>query len=180
MIAGVPPPSPAYPDPRAQPANGLATTSLVLGLCSLLVPLLSIPGAILGVVSLRQIKRRRLQAGRARSIAGLTASLVLGPLVALTLILLLTHGSNRENPGQVETAVRAAIESTVQSRTGVSVNVSVTCPKNAPRRAGTVFSCRVSVGDRQAPVQLQIRETDNRGDVLIEGVSPPRTGSQAA
>ena len=58
----------------------MATTSLVFGLCSFLLPFLSIPGVILGIVSLRRISRRPGLSGTGRSVAGIATSATLGPL----------------------------------------------------------------------------------------------------
>jgi hypothetical protein len=74
----------------------MATTSLVFGLCSFLLPLLSIPGVILGIVSLRRISRRPGLSGTRRSIAGIATSTTLGPLAVLILVLVLV--SNNGNP----------------------------------------------------------------------------------
>jgi hypothetical protein len=66
----------------------------VLGLCSLLLPLLSIPGFITGVVSLRRIRRNPSLPGRSASTAGVITSLVLGPLVtAVTIAIVIGLGS---------------------------------------------------------------------------------------
>ncbi len=72
----------------------MATTSLVFGLCSLLVPLLSIPGIILGIVSLHRISRRPGLSGQGRSIAGIVTSATLGPLAVFALVLVLAANSN--------------------------------------------------------------------------------------
>ena len=53
----------------------MAATSLVFGLCAILIPLLAVPGFILGVVSLRRIKGIPSLRGRGRSIAGIITSL---------------------------------------------------------------------------------------------------------
>ena len=99
-----PPPPPGWTPPWASPlppppvpvpaANGMATTSLVFGLCSLLVPLLSIPGVILGIVSLHRISRRPGLSGQGRSIAGIVTSATLGPLAVFALVLVLAANSN--------------------------------------------------------------------------------------
>jgi len=72
----------------------MATTSLVFGLCSLLVPLLSIPGVILGIVSLRRISRRPGLSGTGRSVAGIATSATLGPLAVLVLVLVLVSNTS--------------------------------------------------------------------------------------
>jgi hypothetical protein len=76
----------------AEAQNAMATTSLVFGLCSILIPILAIPGVILGVVCLRRL--RRLQrplspsAGRARAVAGITTSLLFGTVSLVVLIVI--------------------------------------------------------------------------------------------
>jgi hypothetical protein len=72
----------------------MATTSLVFGLCSLLVPLLSIPGIVLGVVSLHRISRRPGLSGLRRSIAGIATSATLGPLTVFIVVLVLVSNSS--------------------------------------------------------------------------------------
>ncbi|WP_157244742.1 DUF4190 domain-containing protein [Nonomuraea typhae] len=74
------PPVYGQPSPYAQPArpqtNGMAITSLVLGIVGLvLCGLTSIPGAICGHVALAQIKRSGVE-GRSMAVAGLVTSYI--------------------------------------------------------------------------------------------------------
>jgi hypothetical protein len=73
---------------------------LVFGLCSLLLPLLSIPGVILGAVSLRRIGRNPSLRGRESSIAGIITSLTLGPLAAVAAVIIIVAALNQvDAPG---------------------------------------------------------------------------------
>ncbi len=69
--------------------NRLATSSMFLGLASMLLPILAVPSVILAVVCLRRLPDEPWRKGKARSLAGIVASVVLAPLsLALWLTLL--------------------------------------------------------------------------------------------
>lgn len=76
--------------PEAQ--NGMASTSLVLGLCSALVPVLGVPGVILGVVALGRTKRLPSLPGRERALAGIITSLLLGTVSLAVLVVIAAGG----------------------------------------------------------------------------------------
>lgn len=69
------------PAPAAPKTNGLAVASLVTGLLCLIPPL----GLILGVVALRQIKRRG-ERGKGMAVAGASLSLVITLLIVLGMV----------------------------------------------------------------------------------------------
>ncbi|MDI3423504.1 DUF4190 domain-containing protein [Streptomyces luteolus] len=83
---GAPPPygwQPPYPYPQQQPStNGLAVTSMVLGILCFLPPL----GLVLGLVALSQIKRNG-QRGKGMAIAGVTLSSIGTAFLVLALSL---------------------------------------------------------------------------------------------
>jgi hypothetical protein len=64
----------------------MATASLVLGLCSALVPVFAVPGVILGVVSLRRTKMFPSRPGLERSVAGIITSVIFGTVSLVVLI----------------------------------------------------------------------------------------------
>jgi hypothetical protein len=66
--------------------------SLVLGMCSLFIPLLAIPGVIVGLASLRRIGRFPSLPGRERALAGIITSVVLGSLSLVVLIVIAIGG----------------------------------------------------------------------------------------
>ncbi|MGW0482266.1 DUF4190 domain-containing protein [Nonomuraea sp. NPDC003214] len=85
-----PPPGPGYPPPYApRPTNGMAVTSLVLGIVGLLFcGLTSIPGAIVGHIAMARIKRTGEQ-GQGMAVAGLITSYI---TIVLWLILWIFFG----------------------------------------------------------------------------------------
>jgi hypothetical protein len=88
------PPSlaPTTTDGASDARNGMATASLVLGLCSALVPVLAVPGVILGVVSLGRTKRLPSLPGRGRALAGIITSLLLGTVSLAVLVVIAAGG----------------------------------------------------------------------------------------
>lgn len=157
---------PAYAPPPDS-GNTMASVALGLGVGSLLVPLLTVPGVILGVKSLRRIRRQPWIGGKSRSILAIVASLVLGPLVAIGLTLSLLNRLHHEDMHRVQNLIASAVDASVQARTGTAPDVDVQCPSSEPRRAGTMFNCVVT--DRQTgfSITMQIRETDSSGDVIF-------------
>jgi hypothetical protein len=103
----------------------MATTSLVFGLCSILIPLLAVPGFILGVVSLRRIKTIPSLCGRGRSIAGIITSLVLGPLGFAAVVVFIAGGSNQLSMPRVQSTVRSLLQSDVQQLSGAKTSDQV-------------------------------------------------------
>ncbi len=172
--AGRPPPA-AGPLPPAR--NTMATTSLVMGVCSVLVPILSLPGLVLGVVSLRRIRRWPWLAGRGPSVAGIVTSLVLGPIGFAIFIPTFLGADRSENMGTVSSIVRSAVQAEVQAEIGTSPNLVVRCPSSEPKRAGTQFSCTVTATQTGRLITVDVRETDSRGDVII---LPAATGTSSA
>ena len=87
-------PAPGGPntDGATQERNAPATVSLVLGMCSLFIPLLAIPGVIVGLASLRRIGRFPSLPGRERALAGIITSVVLGSLSLVVLIVIAIGG----------------------------------------------------------------------------------------
>jgi hypothetical protein len=100
-------PPPTSPGPGIE-GNGMATTSLVMGICSLVLPLLSIPGFILGLVSLRRIRRQPWLPGRGRSIGGIITSVILGPLAVIVLVPTFLGVQARHHPTATDPIHRGA------------------------------------------------------------------------
>jgi hypothetical protein len=146
----------------------MATTSLVFGLCSILIPLLAVPGFILGVVSLRRIKTIPSLCGRGRSIAGIITSLVLGPLGFAAVVVFIAGGSNQLSMPRVQSTVRSLLQSDVQQLSGAKTSIQAYCPNSEPRQDGKVFACTVDVGDPTQQYTTTVREVDNRGDFIVE------------
>ena len=157
----------------------MATTALILGLSSVLVPLLSIPGVILGVVSLRRIKRHPWLSGRGRSIAGIVTSLILGPLAAVGAVFVLVAASNHLDMSRVQSGVRSLLQTQVQQQSGILLDFQVRCPNSEPRQTGRVFYCAAVVTETGAQLTAEIRETDSHGDYLIEGVRLTKPASRS-
>ncbi len=84
------PPSGYYPAPR-QPANGLAGGSLVCSIIGLLMPLLLIPGVIMGHVAREQIRRGN-QRGDGIAVAGLVIGYLGAAFWALIIVIAATRG----------------------------------------------------------------------------------------
>jgi Domain of unknown function (DUF4190)/Domain of unknown function (DUF4333) len=147
----------------------MATTSLVLGICSILFPLLAIPGFILGIASLRRIKRLPSLSGRGRSIAGIVTSLVLGSLGFVAIAAFITGGNNQLSMSRVQSTVRSLLQTDVQQQTGIKPRVQVYCPSSEPRRNGTEFTCTVDVANPNEQYSTEVREVDSRGDFIVAG-----------
>jgi hypothetical protein len=58
----------------------MATTGLVFGIATALLPLCAIPGLVFSTISLRRIRRQPWLSGKGRSIAGIVTSLALLPI----------------------------------------------------------------------------------------------------
>ena len=84
-------PSGYYPAPPQQPANGLAAGSLVCSLVGLFMPLLLIPGVIMGHISREQIRKGN-QRGDGMAIAGLVIGYLGATFWALLIVIAATHG----------------------------------------------------------------------------------------
>ncbi|MGA2302927.1 MAG: DUF4333 domain-containing protein [Acidimicrobiales bacterium] len=146
----------------------MATTSLVFGLCSILIPLLAVPGFILGVVSLRRIKGIPSLCGRGRSIAGIITSLVLGPLGFVAVVVFIAGGDNQLSMPRVQSTVRSLLQSDVQQQTGTQPSIQVYCPNSEPRQDGREFTCTVDAGNPTQQYTTTVREVDSRGDFIVE------------
>jgi DUF1707 SHOCT-like domain/Domain of unknown function (DUF4190) len=83
-------PSGYYPAPQ-QPSNGLAAGSLVCSLAGLFMPLLLIPGVIMGHVSREQIRKGN-QRGDGMAVAGLVIGYLGAAFWALIIVIAATHG----------------------------------------------------------------------------------------
>lgn len=167
--AGFAPPAPTYSAPPN--GNPMASTSLGLGLGSLLMPLLTIPGLVLGIKSLALANRLPWVGGRGRAIAGIVTSLVLGPIVSLIVVLAVLNAAHHEDMSKVQGLVASMVRTQVQQATGTTPNVQVQCPSSEPRRSGVVFYCQVTNEDNGQSIALQVRETDSSGDVIVTSVS---------
>ena len=84
-------PSGYYPAPPQQPANGLAAGSLVCALAGLFMPVLLIPGVIMGHVSREQIRKGN-QRGDGMAVAGLVIGYLGAAFWALIIVIAATHG----------------------------------------------------------------------------------------
>jgi Domain of unknown function (DUF1707)/Domain of unknown function (DUF4190) len=84
------PPAGYYPEPR-QPANGLAGGSLVCSVVGLLMPILLIPGVIMGHIAREQIRTRN-QRGAGMALAGLVIGYLGAAFWALVIVIAATHG----------------------------------------------------------------------------------------
>jgi hypothetical protein len=178
--ATLPPPSTfqfGRPTAGGPAGNGMATASLVLGLCSLLLPLLLIPGFILGIVSLRRIRANPALGGRGRSIAGIVTSLVLGALSTLGVVALIIGATSRLDMNRVQSSVQSLVQSDVEQHFGVVPVIDVQCPNSEPRAVGTTFSCDVVVPKTGARFTTQLRETDSRGDFIVGTLEPVSVGT---
>lgn len=162
------------PQPAPPTKNGLATWSLVFGICSALVPLLCIPGIILGVRSLGRIKQYPSLPGRGRSIAGIVTSATIGPLAfgAAVVVFVLGVSNPQMSMPRVQSGIRSLLDAAIQQDYGVTPNLSVQCPGSEPRRAGTVFTCGILVVNTGARFTTQIHVTDTQGDFLIGPIQP--------
>ncbi len=169
--ASFPPPPSGWPSPSPispPDKNGVATTSLVFGLCSILIPLLAVPGFILGVVSLRRIKGIPSLCGRGRSIAGIITSLVLGPLGFVAVVVFIAGGDNQLSMPRVQSTVRSLLQSDVRQQTGTQPSIQVYCPNSEPRQDGKEFTCTVDAGNPTQQYTTTVREVDSRGDFIVE------------
>ena len=83
-------PSAYYPVPR-QPTNGLAGGSLVCSIIGLLMPLLLIPGVIMGHIAREQIRKGN-QRGDGMAVAGLVIGYLGATFWALLIVIAATHG----------------------------------------------------------------------------------------
>jgi len=83
-------PSGYYPVP-SQPTNGLAGGSLVCSIIGLLMPLLLIPGVIMGHVAREQIRKGN-QRGDGMAVAGLVIGYLGAVFWALIIVIAATHG----------------------------------------------------------------------------------------
>jgi hypothetical protein len=160
----------------------MAATSLVFGLCAILIPLLAVPGFILGVVSLRRIKGIPSLRGRGRSIAGIITSLVLGPLGFVAVVVFIAGGDNQLSMPRVQSTVRSLLQSDVQQQTGTQPSIQVYCPNSEPRQDGKEFTCTVDAGNPTQQYTTTVREVDSRGDFIVENPrlsqpNPRSTGS---
>jgi hypothetical protein len=189
---GTLPPPPGYgappgwygqePLPAPPTQNNAATLSLIFGLCSALVPLLSIPGIIFGTRSLGQINQCPSLRGRGRSIAGIITSAVLGPLSLLAAIVFFVGGLNPQmNMPRVRSGIEALLDAQIQQHDGFTPDLRVQCPNSEPRKAGTVFSCGILVVNNGARFTTQISVTDRQGDYLVgDPVQVPGTAVSPA
>jgi hypothetical protein len=170
--AGYQPPAQFAPIgvPGRERQNRLATASIFMALGSFFMPPLSIPGVILGVKSLRRIRLQPWLDGRSRSITGIVASLILGPLVGIAVVLGVLHGLHKENMGHVQSAVRALVVASLQQQSATLPHLTVSCPASEPKRAGIVFICRVTDTDTGRTLAVQARETDSGGDIIVTPV----------
>jgi hypothetical protein len=84
------PPPGYYPVP-VQPTNGLAGGSLVCSIIGLLMPVLLIPGVIMGHIAREQIRTRK-QSGGGLAIAGLAIGYLGATFWALLIVIAATHG----------------------------------------------------------------------------------------
>jgi hypothetical protein len=83
-------PSGYYPAPQ-QPTNGLAGGSLACSIIGLLMPLLLIPGVIMGHIAREQI-RAKSQRGDGMAVAGLVIGYLGAAFWALIIVIAATHG----------------------------------------------------------------------------------------
>ena len=171
------------PIPQLAPptGNSTATAALVFGICSALLPVLSIPGIVLGARSLRRIKQNPSVRGRGRSIAGIVTSAVLGPLALLGVVVFAIGAVNAQmNMPRLQTGIASLLDAQIKQHDGYSPSLTVQCPSSEPRQSGTEFSCSVLVAHSSARFTTQIRVTDSEGDYLVESfqqVSPPSAPS---
>jgi hypothetical protein len=158
----------------------MATTSLVLGLCSLLFPLLLIPGLILGIRSLQRINADPSLGGRGRSIAGIVTSLVLGAVSSLAVVAFIVGATSQLDVPRVEAGVQSLVQSSVEQHYGVVPDIVVQCPSPEPRAAGTTFSCRVTEPKTGDQFTTQLHETDGNGDYTVGPLEAIQSGAAAA
>jgi len=145
----------------------MASVALGLGIGSVIVPLLTIPGLILGAKALGRAKRQPWLGGRERSIAAIVTSLILGPVVAIVLGIAVAHALTHENMGRVKSLIASTVQTSYQQQGQPVPNISVQCPASEPRRTGTVFSCVVTNTDNDRSIIVTVRESDSQGDILV-------------
>jgi hypothetical protein len=155
----------------------MATTSLVFGLCSLVFPLLLIPGLILGIRSLQRINADPSLGGRGRSIAGIVTSSVLGALSSLAVVAFVLGATSHLNIPRVETTVQSLVQSDVEHHYGVVPDITVQCPSSEPRATGTTFTCTVSEPKTGTQFTTQIDETDGNGDFTVSPLQQIPSGN---
>jgi hypothetical protein len=160
--------------------NSMATASLVFGVCSLLIPVLAVPGFILGVVSLRRIKRVPSLGGRGRSMAGIVTSLVLGTLGVAALVIFIVGGSSQLSMPRVQSGVRTLLQTDLQQQAGVHAHLQVQCPPSEPLRDGAVFTCDVRDVATNAQFTTEIRESDGHGDFIVGPLRATQPASSPA
>jgi hypothetical protein len=153
----------------------MATKSLILGLSSVLVPILSVAGFILGVISLQNIRRHPGMRGRGRSIGGIVASLILGPSAMVIIISAIVHAHTHVDMSKVQSQVKTLLQTEVRQQSGVTPDLAVTCPRSEPRKQGTVFDCTVTDTATGRQIQVEVRETDDSGDAIIDQLQPSST-----
>jgi hypothetical protein len=185
--AGAYPPVANYPPPArigmgqalAPEAAGAATASLVLGLCSLVIPLAGPPGVILGFIGLRRIKRQPWLAGHGRAVAGIILSVcatLIGVVLVAIAIPTFLGARNHEDMARVQASVRSLVETSVQQATGVRPKLTVRCRSSEPRLADAQFYCRVTNVASGKSITVGVRETDGSGDFVV---SPVTSGTAA-
>jgi hypothetical protein len=145
----------------------MASVALGLGIGSVIIPVLSIPGVILGAKALGRAKREPWLGGRQRSIAAIITSLILGPVVAIVLGIAIANALSHENMGRVKSLIASTVQASYQQQGRPAPNLSVQCPSSEPRRTGTVFSCVVTNTDNDRSITLTVRESDSHGDIIV-------------
>jgi Domain of unknown function (DUF4333) len=72
---------------------------------------------------------------------------------------------------RVQSSVRSLLQTQVQPRSGILSDLRVTCPGSEPKQAGRVFDCKIVVTETGAQFTAVVRETDSKGDLLVEQVA---------
>jgi len=174
-VANYPPPSPVGTGHALAPeAAGAATASLVLGLCSLVMPLAGPPGVILGVMGLRRIRRQPWLAGHGRAMAGIvlsTCATLIGVLLVAIAIPTFLGARSHEDMTRVQSSVRSLVETSIHQQTGVTPKLTVRCPSAEPRLADAQFYCKVTNATSGKSITVGVRETDSNGDFVVYSVT---------
>jgi hypothetical protein len=174
-VAKYSPPSPVGMGQALAPeAAGAATTSLVLGLCSLVMPLAGPPGVIFGLVGLSRIKRQPWLAGHSRALAGIILSVcttLIGVVLVAIAIPTFLGARGHEDMTRVQGSVRSLVQTSLGQSTGAKAKLTVLCPSSEPRLAGAQFYCKVTNVTNATSVTVGVRETDSNGDFVVNSVT---------
>jgi hypothetical protein len=146
----------------------------VFGICSLLLPILCIPGIICGTRALRRVREFPARRGAGRAIAGIVTSCVFGLLGALAVAAFVVGGftNPQMSAPRLQSGIQSLLDGEFQQHYGFTPNITVQCPNSEPREAGTEFQCNVLLVSSGARFTTQIHVTDGQGDFIVGPLEP--------